>query len=138
MNNSTQGIESILSAISSGNTTARAITEASVDAAESLNDQLNAFLQIDRAGALRRASEIDASNESDQPLRGVPIAVKDNICVRGLQTSCGSRVLGPYQPPYNATAVDRLSAAGAVIIGKANCDEFAMGSSNERSNLTEN
>jgi aspartyl-tRNA(Asn)/glutamyl-tRNA(Gln) amidotransferase subunit A len=99
-----------------------------------LNDTLNAFLQIDRAGALGRAEELDkASGNSTGALGGVPIAIKDNICVRGLQTSCGSRILGPYHAPYNATAIERLNAAGAIIIGKTNCDEFAMGSSNENS-----
>jgi aspartyl-tRNA(Asn)/glutamyl-tRNA(Gln) amidotransferase subunit A len=63
----------------------------------------------------------------------VPVAIKDNICVRGLQASCGSMILGPYRPPYTATAVERLLAAGAVVVGKTNCDEFAMGSSNENS-----
>jgi aspartyl-tRNA(Asn)/glutamyl-tRNA(Gln) amidotransferase subunit A len=129
-------IESLRSRLAEGKTTARAAALAAVDAAESLNETLNAFLEIDRAGALRRAEEIDAnpaSNEAEQALRGVPIAIKDNICVRGLQASCGSRILGPYHPPYNATAVERLNAAGAVIIGKTNCDEFAMGSSNENS-----
>lgn len=116
-----------------GATTAHAVAKAAVDAAEYLNEDLNAFLEIDRDGALRRAGQIDASSETNQSLRGIPIAIKDNICVRGLQASCGSRVLGPYHPPYNATAVDRLNAAGAVIIGKTNCDEFAMGSSNENS-----
>jgi aspartyl-tRNA(Asn)/glutamyl-tRNA(Gln) amidotransferase subunit A len=108
------------------------VAESAVQAAEKLNDELNAFLEIDRAGALKRA---DAINErpSSGVLNAIPIAIKDNICVRGMQTSCGSRILGPYQPPYNATAIDRLLDAGAVIIGKTNCDEFAMGSSNENS-----
>src|SRR5256885_13947270 len=66
-------------------------------------------------------------------LAGIPIAIKDNICVRGMQTSCGSRILGPYLPPYNATAIERLIKAGAIVIAKTNCDEFAMGSSNKNS-----
>jgi len=116
--------------------TARAATESALSAAEKLNSTLNAFLEIDRDGALNRAAKVDAVNPSDQsrlPLAGIPIAVKDNICVRGMQVSCGSRILGPYHPPYDATAIDRLIAAGAVIVGKTNCDEFAMGSSNENS-----
>ncbi|HKE56672.1 MAG TPA: amidase family protein, partial [Pyrinomonadaceae bacterium] len=106
--------------------------EFSLDAAEKLNDTLNAFLEIDRDGALRRAEQIEGATLSG-PLAGVPIAVKDNICVRGMQTSCGSKILGDYHPPYNATVIDRLTNAGAVVIGKTNCDEFAMGSSNENS-----
>ena len=104
--------------------------EQSITAAEDLNETLNAFLEIDRAGALERAAAVE---NSGGPLAGVPVAVKDNICVRGLQASCGSRILGDYHPPYNATVIERLTAAGAVIIGKTNCDEFAMGSSNENS-----
>ncbi len=104
--------------------------EQSITAAEKLNDTLNAFLEIDRVGALERAA---AAADSVGPLAGVPVAVKDNICVRGLQASCGSRILGDYHPPYNATVIERLTAAGAVVIGKTNCDEFAMGSSNENS-----
>ena len=115
-----------------GETSARAQVEAALNAAETNNDKLNAFLEIDRAGSLKRADAID-EKPGPGPLRGIPIAVKDNICVRGMQTSCGSRILGPYKPPYNATAIDRLLDAGAVIIGKTNCDEFAMGSSNENS-----
>ncbi|HEX6623312.1 MAG TPA: Asp-tRNA(Asn)/Glu-tRNA(Gln) amidotransferase subunit GatA [Pyrinomonadaceae bacterium] len=125
-------IEHISSALSGGETTARAVAAAAVGAAEKLNDALNAFLQIDRAGAIRRAEELDKS-APDSPLRGIPIAIKDNICVRGLQASCGSRILGDYQPPYDATVVERLKATGAVVVGKTNCDEFAMGSSNENS-----
>ena len=110
----------------------RQTVEFSLNAAEKLNETLNAFLQIDREGALQRAAEIEQSDKAG-PLAGVPIAVKDNICVKGLQASCGSKILGDYHPPYNATVIDRLTKAGAVVIGKTNCDEFAMGSSNENS-----
>lgn len=108
----------------------RQSVEFSVGAAERLNETLNAFLEINREGALGRAAE---SEKGEGVLAGVPIAVKDNICVRGMQTSCGSRILGDYHPPYNATVIERLLDAGAVVIGKTNCDEFAMGSSNENS-----
>ncbi|PYS91990.1 MAG: Asp-tRNA(Asn)/Glu-tRNA(Gln) amidotransferase GatCAB subunit A [Acidobacteria bacterium] len=111
----------------------REVVEPAVNAAESLNETLNAFLQIDRAGATKRAAELDASGETAGALAGVPVAIKDNICVRGLQTSCGSHILGNYHAPYDATVVERINQAGAVIIGKTNCDEFAMGSSNENS-----
>jgi aspartyl-tRNA(Asn)/glutamyl-tRNA(Gln) amidotransferase subunit A len=121
-----------------GDTSARAEVERALSSAEKLNDELNAFLEIDRGGALRRADLIDEKIKAGETpaspqLNGISIAVKDNICVRGMQTSCGSRILGPYKPPYNATAIDRLFNAGAVVIGKTNCDEFAMGSSNENS-----
>src|SRR5437870_5611831 len=125
--------------IARGETSARVAAESSLHAAETLNDQLNAFLEIDRVGALKHADTIDAKIKSQAKadelpvLAGVPIAIKDNICVRDMQTSCGSRILGPYHPPYNATAIERLLDAGAIIIGKTNCDEFAMGSSNENS-----
>lgn len=104
----------------------------SLDVAEKLNPQLNAFLTIERDYAEKRCAEI-AEKQTDLALANFPIAVKDNICTVFSQTSCGSNVLGDYHPPYNATAVDRLEQAGAVIIGKTNMDEFAMGSSNENS-----
>lgn len=110
----------------------RQTVEFSITAAERLNETLNAFLEIDREGALRRAEEIEKVGNAGA-LAGIPIAVKDNICVKGLQASCGSKILGDYHPPYNATIIERLTNAGAVIIGKTNCDEFAMGSSNENS-----
>jgi aspartyl-tRNA(Asn)/glutamyl-tRNA(Gln) amidotransferase subunit A len=132
MAHSSVDIASLRSRLQSGEITARDTAETALNSAEEQNKTLNAFLQIDRNGALRRAEEIDVARESG-PLAGIPIAIKDNICTLGLQTSCGSRILGDYQPPYDATAIEKLRAAGAVIIGKTNCDEFAMGSSNENS-----
>lgn len=104
-------------------------TEKALDNAEALNPRLNSFLTIERGFALERASGIG----SDTPLNGQPIAVKDNICTKGILTTCGSHILNNYRPQYDATAVRRLNQAGAVIIGKTNMDEFAMGSSNESS-----
>ncbi|HLM60486.1 MAG TPA: Asp-tRNA(Asn)/Glu-tRNA(Gln) amidotransferase subunit GatA [Pyrinomonadaceae bacterium] len=106
--------------------------EKTLENAERLNGELNSFLTIERDYALRRAEEIENSGD-EQPLKGFAIAVKDNICTKFSQTSCGSRILGNYRPQYNATAVEKLSGAGAVIVGKTNMDEFAMGSSNENS-----
>src|SRR2546421_3507697 len=129
-----QSILDLQNRIARGDTTARDVVQTALDAAENLNDTLNAFLEIDREGSLLRADSIDMeSDKSSMPLAGIPIAIKDNICVRGMQTSCGSRILGRYHPPYNATAIDRLLHAGAIVVGKTNCDEFAMGSSNENS-----
>src|ERR1044072_2388529 len=110
----------------------RQTVEFSISAAERLNETLNAFLQIDREGALQRATESEKSGAAGA-LAGVPVAVKDNICVKGMQASCGSKILGDYHPPYNATVIKRPLKAGAGRIGKTNCDEFAMGSSNENS-----
>lgn len=128
-----KNIEALRKSIAGGETTARAVVELSVKAAEKLNEPLNAFLEIDGTGALKRAEALAGHEGGGESLAGIPIAIKDNICVAGMQTSCGSRILGDYHPPYNATVIERLLGAGAVVIGKTNCDEFAMGSSNENS-----
>lgn len=125
-----KSIEQITAALARGETTAVKIAEGAVAAAERLNESLNAFLQIDRDGAMARAGGIDGGSGA---LAGVPMAIKDNICVRGLRNTCGSRILFNYHPQYDATVIERLRGAGAVIVGKTNCDEFAMGSSNENS-----
>ncbi len=106
--------------------------EQALDQAEKLNPTLNSFLSIEREHALSRADEVEELSD-EAPLKGVAIAIKDNICTRGMQTSCGSRILFNYRAHYDATAIERLNNAGAVIIGKTNMDEFAMGSSNESS-----
>ena len=117
---------------------ARSAAEVCADALariETLNPQLNAFNTVVADRAMARAEAIDREPDRwrDAPLAGVPIAVKDNLCTRGIRTTASSRMLEHYVPPYDATVVSRLEQAGAVIVGKTNCDEFAMGSSNETS-----
>jgi aspartyl-tRNA(Asn)/glutamyl-tRNA(Gln) amidotransferase subunit A len=100
------------------------------------NAELNAFLTLSPDRAYAQADRVDARvsrGESLPPLAGVPVAIKDVISTKGVRTTCGSKILEPYIPPYDATAIERLENAGAVILGKTNCDEFAMGSSNENS-----
>lgn len=104
--------------------------------AEAENPKTNAYLHFCPERALEAARRVDeriASGEDPGPLAGVPVAVKDVILTKGVRSTCGSRLLAHYIPPYDATAVVRLEQAGGVILGKTNCDEFAMGSSNENS-----
>ncbi|MBV8072628.1 MAG: Asp-tRNA(Asn)/Glu-tRNA(Gln) amidotransferase subunit GatA [Acidobacteriaceae bacterium] len=115
---------------------AKELAESALKYAEAENPKTNAYLTLAPERALAAAAKVDdaiAKGGYVGVLAGVPLAVKDVIVTKGLRTTCGSRILEHYIPPYNATAVDRLEHEGAVIIGKTNCDEFAMGSSNENS-----
>ncbi|HXT70639.1 MAG TPA: Asp-tRNA(Asn)/Glu-tRNA(Gln) amidotransferase subunit GatA [Vicinamibacterales bacterium] len=120
-------------AIERGETSAEAAVQSALDAIAAEDRKLHAFLTVAGDRALARARQLDTSGDRRGRLHGVPVALKDNLCVRGMKTTAGSRILGDYAPPYNATAVERLEAEGAVVIGKTNCDEFAMGSSTEHS-----
>lgn len=122
-------------AIADGRTSATEICRATLERIREHDGVVQAFRHVDSEGALARAAEIDNRRAEllHLPLLGVPVAVKDNICTRNLPTTAASRILEGYRPPYDAAAVERLEAAGAVIVGKTNCDEFAMGSSTENS-----
>lgn len=105
------------------------------EAIRSRNGSLNAYLDVYEDEMISRARFMTQwwGKFRDLPLGGIPIAIKDNICVKGKRTTCGSRILEHYKSPFSATVVDKLEAAGAILSGKTNCDEFAMGSSNENS-----
>jgi aspartyl-tRNA(Asn)/glutamyl-tRNA(Gln) amidotransferase subunit A len=124
------GGEAAIAAILGGDTSSEELVRATLERAE--HDEWNSFLAIDRDGATARARAIDAL-PSRPPLAGVPIAIKDALSTRDLTTTSGSRILEGFRPIYTATCVARLEAAGAVVIGKTNMDEFAMGSSCENS-----
>jgi aspartyl-tRNA(Asn)/glutamyl-tRNA(Gln) amidotransferase subunit A len=128
--------EQVAREVRSGETTATAELNAALRSVAARNEELNVFLHVDEEGARAAATLIDdrvARGEAVGPLAGVPVALKDNLCQVGVPTTCSSRILEGWRPPYNATVVDRLLAAGAVPVGKTNLDEFAMGSSTENS-----
>jgi aspartyl-tRNA(Asn)/glutamyl-tRNA(Gln) amidotransferase subunit A len=129
-------ISTIREALLAKRTSARELAQDYLSRIEKQNPSLNAFLAMSTERALAQADRTDAAIATGKPLpplAGVPIAIKDVISTRGTRTTCGSKILENYTPPYDATAISRLETAGAVILGKTNCDEFAMGSSNENS-----
>ena len=126
----------LLPLILKGEITALAVCEAVLSAIDAQDAEVNAYITVDKEGALAQADSVDkrlANGEDVGPLAGIPVALKDLICTQGLLTTCGSNILPDFVPPYDATVTQRLRHAGAVIPGKLNMDEFAMGSSNENS-----
>ena len=123
--------------IKSGDITVVEATRAFLDEIKAKDGVVNAYITVTEQEALERAEEvqkmIDSGELSDSPLAGVPVGIKDNISTKGIKTSCASKILGDFKPPYNAAVIDKLNKAGAVIIGKLNMDEFAMGSTSETS-----
>lgn len=129
-------ITSVREALQAKKISARELTEEFYARIDSQNSELNAYLTLCPERAYEQADRVDAAIARGAPLpavAGVPMAIKDVLSTRGVRTTCGSRILENYVPAYDATAIERLEAAGAVILGKTNCDEFAMGSSNENS-----
>jgi aspartyl-tRNA(Asn)/glutamyl-tRNA(Gln) amidotransferase subunit A len=129
-------IDAARSAVQERKISAAALAESFYAKIESDDPKIGAFLTLSKERALAKAAEMDAlaaKGEKLPPLGGVPVGIKDVMVTKGIRTTAGSKILGNYVPPYDCTAVARLEAAGAVVLGKLNCDEFAMGSSNENS-----
>ncbi|MCH5342327.1 MAG: Asp-tRNA(Asn)/Glu-tRNA(Gln) amidotransferase subunit GatA [Acetatifactor sp.] len=123
-------------AIKEGRTTAVDAMQAVLDKIDQTEEQYNCYVTVDREGALRRAEAVQKKIEAGEltgPLAGVPVAIKDNLCTEGLLTTCASKILENFMPTFSAEAVINLEKAGAVLIGKTNMDEFAMGSTTETS-----
>ena len=122
--------------LQSGDCTAIQLLQEHWQSLEEWEPHVQAFLTLDRAGAEQAAHDIDVRRQAGEklgPLAGIPLAIKDNLCTQGLKTTAASKLLANFVPPYEATSVARLRAAGAVLVGKTNMDEFGMGSSTEKS-----
>ena len=119
-----------------GELTSEQLVEAHYHRIDAMEDTINAYITLDKEGALKQAREVDAklkAGENLPDLAGIPMGIKDNICTKGVKTTCGSRMLENFIPPYSATVVEKLEEQGAIMLGKLNMDEFAMGGSTESS-----
>ena len=128
-------IHQLLEQLRAGELSSREATQACLDRVEKVDDRLNAFISVDAADALAQSDVADQSRAAgeDLPMLGVPVAVKDVLAVKDQPLNCASKILGEFNSPYDATVIQKLRAAGAVVFGRLNMDEFAMGSSNENS-----
>ena len=125
-----KGAGELAALIAAGDVSAREVTEAHYKRIDAVDAQVHAFLHLDKQHALTTADAVDAKRKAGEklgPLAGVPLALKDVLAMKGQPTTCGSKMLEGWRPPYNATVVNRLNAADIVILGKTNMDEFAMG-----------
>ena len=126
----------IADGVRAGKWRARDVVEGYLDRIARLDGGLGCYLLVDAEGARGRADAVDAARAAGRdpgPLAGVPLGIKDIFCTKGVETTCASKILRGFRPPYESTVTERLAAAGSVMLGKLNMDEFAMGSSNENS-----
>src|SRR5579875_1806120 len=122
--------------VRTGEVSAVSLAEQHFERIAAADNEIHSFLALTKERALEQAARVDRAVKAGEPLgplAGVPVGIKDVLATRGVETTAGSKILAGWHPPYDATAVARLEAAGAVVLGELNCDEFAMGSSNENS-----
>ncbi|MCR3922099.1 MAG: amidase family protein, partial [Firmicutes bacterium] len=125
-------VAAALDKLNSGEVSARELTEAAFARIDAVDETVKAFMTLTRDEALSAAAMVDVKRKNGEklgPLAGIPMVLKDNMCTKGVRTTCSSKILHNFMPPYNATVAELLQNAGSIMLGKTNLDEFAMGSS---------